>query len=71
MGLKNNTKQAIKYCKFCGEEVLLDAVICTSCGRQIETLKKGDGEQIIINNYHSAIINTNAVTGGISRRKSK
>lgn len=42
-----------KFCKFCGEEVNIDAVMCTKCGRQIEELKteqNNTNPQIIINN---------------------
>lgn len=29
-----------KFCKFCGEKIDKDAVICTKCGRQLKTIKK-------------------------------
>lgn len=29
----------MKYCKFCGSLIAIDAVICTHCGRQVEELK--------------------------------
>jgi hypothetical protein len=28
-----------KYCKYCGETIPGDAVVCTHCGRQVEVLK--------------------------------
>lgn len=49
-----------KFCKFCGSRVPIDAVLCTSCGRQIEQLQgvTSQPQQIIINNA-----NNNAVGG--------
>ncbi|MBE6853330.1 MAG: TM2 domain-containing protein [Ruminococcus sp.] len=32
-------QQAMKFCKYCGERIPLDAVVCTHCGRQVEDLK--------------------------------
>ena len=29
----------MKYCKYCGKLIHMDAVICTYCGRQVEVLK--------------------------------
>ena len=28
-----------KYCKYCGEKIPEDAIICTHCGRQVEQIK--------------------------------
>lgn len=39
-----------KFCKYCGEKIPMDAVICAKCGRQVEDIKKTGSEQIIINN---------------------
>ena len=50
----NFDMQNTKFCKFCGEKIHMDAVICTKCGRQVEELKKQSGEQIIINNNNNA-----------------
>ena len=54
-----------KFCKFCGEKIAIDAVICTKCGRQVEEMKKGsDPQQIVINNSNSNInANVNAGYG--------
>ena len=29
-------QQAMKFCKYCGERIAMDAIICTHCGRQVE-----------------------------------
>lgn len=56
-----------KFCKFCGEKVPADAVICTKCGRQIEELKQ-DRQNIVINNTNT---NTNINRNGMGREKNK
>ena len=48
----------MKYCKFCGEQIHEDAIICPKCGRQIEELKGNYQQQpnVVINNTN---MNTN------------
>ncbi len=41
-------EESTKFCKFCGEKIAKDAVICTKCGRQVESV--GNQSQIVINN---------------------
>ena len=53
--------QQLKFCKFCGAKIPMDAVICTACGRQVEQLQQP--QQIVINNSSSA--NSNAMNGGM------
>jgi restriction system protein len=51
-----------KFCKYCGEKIPFDAVICTKCGRQVEKLEKTENAQgnIIINNSNNnANVNNN------------
>lgn len=61
-----------KFCKHCAATIPLDAVICTACGRQVETLagaQNNGGNQpppIIINNS-----NTNTNNGYAGRQKNK
>ncbi len=44
-----------KFCKFCGQKIPADAIICVKCGRQVESLGGGkDNSPIIINNNNSA-----------------
>ena len=31
-----DTQIKTKFCKFCGEKIPEDAVMCTHCGRQVE-----------------------------------
>lgn len=42
----------MKFCKFCGEKIPYDSVICTKCGRQVENQKNDGG--ITINNASSS-----------------
>ena len=35
-----NEHQGLKHCKYCGEHIPEDAVVCTHCGRQVEMLKR-------------------------------
>ena len=36
-----------KFCKFCGEKIPADAVICIKCGRQVENMAGKDSAPII------------------------
>lgn len=52
---RNVTEQPTKFCKFCGEKIPADAVVCTHCGRQVEELNQSQ-PNIVINNSNT---NTN------------
>ena len=55
-----------KFCKHCGSKIPVDAVLCTSCGRQVEELNSGAGNNqpnIVINNIN-ANSNVNTVNAG-------
>ena len=45
--------EGLKFCKFCGEKIPEDAIICTHCGRQVEELKKNSDSPIVINNNNN------------------
>ena len=49
------TQVKTKFCKFCGEKIPEDAIMCTHCGRQVEQLKS-EQPQVVINNSNN---NTN------------
>ena len=55
----NQTQQSMKFCKHCGQKIPEAAVVCPSCGCQVEELKSSAQNQapIVINNT-----NTNANT---------
>lgn len=58
------TEVKTKYCKHCGTKIPEDAVICTSCGRQVEELKTNK-ENIVINNSN---VNSNVNNNAYGRR---
>lgn len=71
--LIENSYEPKKFCKYCGERVALDAVICVKCGRQIEELNTKE-PNVVINNNVSSISNatSNPNFGGMNgRTKSK
>ena len=56
-----------KFCKYCAAKIPEDAIICTSCGRQVEEMKQAQSAQpsIVINNANSNVnTNTNTLAGG-------
>lgn len=55
----SSASQNMKYCKYCGSLILMDAVICTHCGRQVEELKNNSPQGIVINNTANSNINQN------------
>lgn len=56
---------ATKFCRFCGQKINLDAVMCVHCGRQVEELKTQQvAPQVVINNSNNNTnTNTNANPG--------
>ena len=51
-----------KFCKHCGAKIPEAAVICTSCGCQVEEIKGKEQPNIVINNSNNnSNINTNGV----------
>lgn len=64
-----------KFCKHCGAKIPEDAVICTTCGRQVEIIKEQAAQpNIVINNSNSNVnsnINQNTVSGLAGSRKAK
>lgn len=58
--MNQTPSEETKFCKFCGEKIPFDAVLCTKCGRQVEKLE--NETPISINNVVTA--NANASTLG-------
>lgn len=50
----------MKYCKYCGEEIDTECVVCPKCGKQIEQLKN---ENVVINNNVTAVANGAVICG--------
>lgn len=62
------TEMQTKFCKFCGNKISADAVVCTHCGRQVEDLKSAaaPAPQVIVNNTNTNTnvnANVNAAAG--------
>lgn len=53
------TEVKTKYCKYCGEKIPEDAVMCTHCGRQVEQLKSEQPQVVINNSNANTNMNTN------------
>lgn len=61
------TEIRTKYCKYCASKIPEDAIICTSCGRQVEELRNSR-DNIVINNTNANVnTNINRNMGGINR----
>jgi hypothetical protein len=62
--LENEAVQAqTKFCKHCGNKIHYDAVICTSCGRQVEELKTNNTNPNVIINNTNTNTNSNTIRG--------
>ncbi|MBR1471677.1 MAG: TM2 domain-containing protein [Lachnospiraceae bacterium] len=46
-----------KFCKYCWATIMMDAVVCTVCGRQVENLNQAQPQQIVINNTNDNVVN--------------
>ena len=56
-----------KFCKYCGAKIHEDAIICTSCGRQVEELKGAQAQpQVVVNNTN---VNKNVNSGRYGSEK--
>lgn len=66
-----DSTQQTKFCKFCGVKIPIQAVICPSCGGQVEELKVATSQQPIIINNTNTNTNTNYVGGVGGRMRSK
>ena len=62
------TEVKTKFCKFCGEKIPEDAILCTHCGRQVEQLKSEQSQVVINNTNTNTNVNTNTNTAGYGGR---
>ena len=61
-----------KFCKHCGAKIPEDAVICTVCGRQVETVKSEAAQPSVVINNSNTNSNVNAnINGRYGRPKNK
>ena len=49
---QNRLEPGMKFCKYCGQQIHMDAVLCVKCGRQVEQLQGAQNvaPQVVINN---------------------
>lgn len=60
----------MKFCKFCGNKIHMDAVVCTYCGRQVEQLQSAPQQPVIINNNNTNTnVNRTVYAGGSPKNK--
>lgn len=52
-----------KFCKHCGTKIAEAAVICPSCGCQVEEMKKAEQPSIVINNANNNTNTNNNMNG--------
>ena len=45
-GQYTTNQDNMKFCKFCGNRIPMEAVICTFCGRQVEELKQAQPQVV-------------------------
>lgn len=63
------TEMKTKFCKYCGEKILEDAVICTKCGRQVEQINSINPNIVINNTNTNANSNINNYIMGKTKNK--
>lgn len=59
-----------KYCKYCGEVIDEDCVVCPKCGKQVEALKDSS-TPVIVNNSASASASASATAMQPEKKKKK
>ena len=64
---KNGLQPGMKFCKYCGQQIPMEAVLCVKCGRQVEQLQgtQNVNPQVVINNGPQPVV----VHSGIPKNK--
>lgn len=72
MDQETQERTATKFCKHCGAKIPADAVVCTACGRQVETVKSEAAQPSVVINNSNTNSNVNAnINGRYGRPKNK
>lgn len=55
---QNVLQPGMKFCKFCGQQIPMEAVLCVKCGRQVEQLQgmQTVNPQVVINNAPPPVV---------------
>lgn len=70
----NEASVPMKFCRYCGQKVRAEAVLCPYCGCQIEEMQKQNSTQepkIVINNTNSNVNTNTNINGKYGRAKNK
>ena len=69
---KEEDIMATKFCKWCGESIDIDCVVCPKCGKQVEELKQSS-QPIVINNTNTntSVSSSPSAGSGNGRAKNK
>ena len=56
--VQNRLQPGMKFCKFCGQQIPMEAVLCVKCGRQVEQLQGVPtvNPQVVINNAQQPVV---------------
>lgn len=56
--VQNRLQPGMKFCKFCGQQIPMEAVLCVKCGRQVEQLQGVPtvNPQVVINNAPQPVV---------------
>ena len=65
---KTIQQTATKFCRHCGKQIPVEAIICTHCGCQVEEIKKTEQPSIVINNANTNTNTNTNVNGAMFRR---
>lgn len=72
MDQETQERTTTKFCKHCGAKIPADAVVCTACGRQVETVKSEAAQPSVVINNSNTNSNVNAnINGRYGRPKNK
>ena len=61
----------MKYCKYCGEQIDNEVIICPKCGKQVEEIKNSNETPNIIINNSNMNTNTNVNSAPAGALKNK
>ena len=60
-----------KFCKHCGAKIAVAAVICPTCGCQVEEMKHAEQPSIVINNANTNTNTNTNINGMMSHMRPK
>lgn len=67
--MENEMKKETKFCKYCGEIIDKECIICPKCGKQVEELKAEQPNIVINNTNTNTNVNKNGRYGGHPKSK--